>query len=71
VPGRRIGILDDTGRIIGRGRPGAIAVQLPDPVIAGDLSEHTARHQSSPDGEWYITSERGLLDPDGFLAVSR
>lgn len=65
-PGRRIGILDDTGQMVAEGETGALAIHRSDPgLMLGYLTE-TGIDLPLKD-EWFVTGDMVHAQPDGSL----
>lgn len=68
VPGHELAILDASGRPVGAGDLGEIAVRAPDPVMfAGYWNRPKATAEKIVDG-WLRTGDLGQIDEDGYIA---
>ena len=68
LPGVELRLVDDDGHDVGAGTPGEIWSRGPDCFI-GYTDEVATDAAFSPDG-WYMTGDIGVLDPDGYLAIT-
>jgi acyl-CoA synthetase (AMP-forming)/AMP-acid ligase II len=64
--GIRIGVVDETGRMLETGAPGEVVIQGPS-VIDGYASAE-ANATSFRDG-WFRTGDQGFIDADGYLSL--
>jgi acyl-coenzyme A synthetase/AMP-(fatty) acid ligase len=71
MPGSRMEIIDDSGRIVPRGEIGHIAMGLPNPQLMlgyRDDPERTRQAQvHGADGHWFITGDLGRMDDHGYV----
>ena len=65
--GVRIGIMDETGTLLGQGEQGEVVIQGPN-VTDGYLNNPEANASAFTDG-WFRTGDQGVLDPDGYLSL--
>ena len=65
--GVRIGIMDETGTLLGQGEQGEVVIQGPN-VTDGYLNNPEANARAFTDG-WFRTGDQGVLDPDGYLSL--
>lgn len=67
MPGHVVGIIDDSGRQVGVGETGQIAVARPDPVMfLGYWNKPEATHEKFV-GDWMTTGDQGMVDEDGYV----
>jgi propionyl-CoA synthetase len=73
VPGWDIRVLDEEGREVPRGDPGAIVAKLPLPPGAAttlwNAPERYADAYLTRYPGYYLTGDTGFIDPDGYLSV--
>jgi acetyl-CoA synthetase len=71
MPGSRMEIIDDGGRIVPRGEIGHIAMALPNPQLMLEYRDDPERTRQAkvhgPDGHWFITGDLGRMDDDGYV----
>ncbi|RMC28441.1 class I adenylate-forming enzyme family protein [Paracoccus siganidrum] len=68
-PGRHVAILDQDGRPLPAGQPGALALRRDDPgLFLGylDQPEETAARMR---GEWFLTGDQAQADPSGAITL--
>jgi acyl-CoA synthetase (AMP-forming)/AMP-acid ligase II len=68
LPGVEIRIVDDDGHDVEPGAPGEVWSQGPDRFV-GYTDAAVTEASFSPDG-WYMTGDIGVLDADGYLAIT-
>jgi amino acid adenylation domain-containing protein len=66
--GPEIGIMDDSGSLVGPCRTGEIVIRGPN-VMAGYAANPSA-NQSAFSGGWFRTGDQGRLDEEGYLFIS-
>jgi acetyl-CoA synthetase len=67
IPGHRVEVLDEEGRIVPAGQLGTIAVEAPDPVMfLGYWRNHEATRQKFR-GSWCLTGDLARRDEQGYL----
>jgi acetyl-CoA synthetase len=67
VPGHRVAIVDDAGRIAPAGVAGNIAVERPDPVMFLRYWNNEAATAAKFVGNWMLTGDIGESDADGYI----
>ena len=71
IPGHRVAILAEDGRVVPDGEVGQIAVQSPDPVMFlrywNQPSATAAKFVDGPDGRYLLTGDTGSRDADGYF----
>ena len=65
--GVRLGIMDDSGRLVAHGDAGEVVIQGPN-VIDGYSNNPEANASAFIDG-WFRTGDQGVLDADGYLSL--
>ena len=65
--GVRLGIMGDSGALVGKGNPGEVVIQGPN-VIDGYANNAEANVSAFIDG-WFRTGDQGVLDADGYLSL--
>ncbi|HTK16303.1 MAG TPA: AMP-binding protein [Acidimicrobiia bacterium] len=68
LPGVEIRLVDDDGNDVEQGEPGEIWSRGPD-CFVGYTDPVVTQAAFSPDG-WFMTGDVGVLDPDGYLAIT-
>jgi acyl-CoA synthetase len=68
LPGNRIRLVDEDGHEVGPGEPGEILSRGPD-CFVGYTDPALTATVFDPDG-WYRTGDIGVLDEDGYLAIT-
>jgi acyl-CoA synthetase (AMP-forming)/AMP-acid ligase II len=66
--GVKIGIMDDSGRLLDAGERGEVVIQGPN-VVAGYENNPEANAKSFTKG-WFRTGDQGVLDADGYLSLT-
>jgi acetyl-CoA synthetase len=67
VPGHRVAIVDQAGRVLPAGVPGNIAVQRPDPVMFLRYWNNDAATASKFVDDWLLTGDIGESDAEGYI----
>jgi acetyl-CoA synthetase len=67
VPGHRVEVLDEEGRIARPGEVGTIAVQAPDPVMFLNYWRNPDATRQKFRGPWCMTGDRARRDDQGYL----
>ncbi|MBK5922170.1 hypothetical protein CCR80_14110 [Rhodothalassium salexigens] len=67
LPGTELKLVDDTGQVVPRGRPGEVVVRGPQ-VVLGYLNQPDATGETIRDG-WLHTGDIGVIDEDGALRI--
>ena len=67
VPGHRVGLIDESGREVGPGEVGQIAVARPDPVMFLEYWENPEATERKFVGDWMTTGDQGIRDADGYV----
>jgi acetyl-CoA synthetase len=67
IPGHRVEIVDDQGRVLPVGETGNIAIQAPDPVMFLQYWNNPAATEKKFAGPWCLTGDMGRRDDDGYL----
>jgi len=70
-PGTEMDVIDASGRRLPPGQEGDLAVKLPNPQLMlgywKDAEKTAACFVDSPEGRWYLTSDRAEKDDDGYF----
>lgn len=70
-PGTEMDVIDSSGRRLPSGQEGDLAVKLPNPQLMlgywKDAEKTAACFVDSPEGRWYLTSDRAEKDADGYF----
>jgi acyl-CoA synthetase (AMP-forming)/AMP-acid ligase II len=66
--GVEVGIMDEAGRLLGRGQTGEVVVRGAN-VVDGYEHNPAANLAAFTDG-WFRTGDQGILDADGYLALT-
>ena len=67
VPGHRVAVIADDGRICAPDEPGQIAVARPDPVMFLSYWNRPEATQAKFIGDWMTTGDQGVMDADGYI----
>ena len=67
LPGVELRLVDDDGKDVGQGMPGEIWSRGPDCFVG--YTDANATANAFTDG-WFMTGDVGVLDEDGFLAIT-
>ncbi len=67
VPGHRVAIVDEHGRVAPSGTAGNIAVLRPDPVMFLQYWNNFKATQEKFIGDWLLTGDVGTMDDDGYI----
>ena len=67
VPGHRVGLIDESGREVGPGEVGQIAVARPDPVMFLEYWENPEATERKFVGDWMTTGDQGIRDAEGYV----
>lgn len=67
VPGHRLAVIDDQGKVQVAGQTGHIAVQRPDPVMFLGYWNNEKGTQEKFIKDWLVTGDTGFLDEDGYV----
>jgi acetyl-CoA synthetase len=67
VPGHRLAIVDEAGRIVADGTAGNIAVARPDPVMFLEYWRNPAATAAKFAGDWLLTGDTGTMDAEGWI----
>ncbi|WP_251864060.1 acyl-CoA synthetase [Achromobacter sp. Marseille-Q4962] len=67
VPGHRVDIVDDAGRLLPDGEEGNIGVLRPDPVMFLGYWNNPEATREKFAGEYLLTGDQGVRDADGFI----
>ncbi len=67
VPGHRVEIVDDEGRVLPAGETGNIAIQAPDPVMFIEYWNNPEATRKKFAGSWCLTGDMGRRDDEGYL----
>jgi acyl-CoA synthetase (AMP-forming)/AMP-acid ligase II len=68
LPGVEIRLVDENGREVARGEPGEILSRGPDCFVG--YTDPVATKNAFDDDGWYATGDIGVLDADGYLAIT-
>jgi acyl-CoA synthetase len=68
LPGVELRIVDDDGRDVPRGTPGEIWSRGPDCFVG--YTDPALTDDAFAAGDWYMTGDIGVLDADGYLAIT-
>jgi acetyl-CoA synthetase/medium-chain acyl-CoA synthetase len=67
MPGHRVEIIDEQGRILPPGEVGDIALSGSPPSLFRGYWKDEAASQGARRGRWYVTGDRGYRDEDGYF----
>ncbi len=67
IPGKIVGIIDDSGNPVPTGTIGEIAVKKPDPVMFLEYWKNPVATRNKYKGEWLLTGDTGHQDEDGYF----
>ncbi len=67
VPGHRLAVVDEAGRVLPPGELGQIAVARPDPVMFLGYWNNPCATRAKFAGDWLLTGDLGRLDEDGYV----
>ena len=67
VPGHRLAIVDDAGRVVPSDTLGNIAVERGDPVMFLDYWRNPRATRGKFAGDWLLTGDTGTMDADGWI----
>lgn len=67
VPGHRVAIVDDAGRVLPAGEEGSIGIHAPDPVMFLGYWRNPEATREKFAGEFLVTGDIGVMDADGFI----
>jgi acetyl-CoA synthetase len=67
IPGHRVAIIDDQGKLVPAGQTGHIAVAAPDPVMFLEYWHNPDATQRKFVGSWCLTGDMGRLDVDDYF----
>ena len=67
VPGHRLAIVDEAGRVAADGALGNIAVERPDPVMFLEYWRNPAATAAKFAGDWLLTGDTGIMDAEGWI----
>jgi acetyl-CoA synthetase len=67
VPGHRVAVIADDGRVCAPDEPGQIAVARPDPVMFLSYWNRPEATEAKFVGDWMTTGDQGVMDADGYI----
>jgi acetyl-CoA synthetase len=67
VPGHRLAIVDEAGRVVADDTAGNIAVARPDPVMFLEYWRDPTATAAKFAGDWLLTGDTGIMDADGWI----
>lgn len=67
VPGHRVAIIDDRGKVLPAGETGQIAIRRPDPVMFLEYWKNPEATAQKFVGDWMTTGDQGTADEDGYV----
>ncbi|WP_116141432.1 acyl-CoA synthetase [Trinickia diaoshuihuensis] len=67
VPGHRVEIVDDAGRVLPIGTEGNIGIRAPDPVMFLGYWRNLEATREKFAGDYLVTGDIGVMDADGFI----
>jgi acetyl-CoA synthetase len=67
VPGHRVAVIDESGRVLPPGETGEIAIARPDPVMFLRYWENPVATADKFAGDWLKTGDTGRMDEDGYF----
>ncbi|MGY6569674.1 MAG: acyl-CoA synthetase [Salinarimonas sp.] len=67
VPGHRVAVIADDGRICAPDEPGQIAVARPDPVMFLSYWNRPEATEAKFIGDWMTTGDQGVMDAEGYI----
>lgn len=68
VPGHTVAIIDDTGKVLGPGETGIIAIKRPDPVMFLEYWKDPEATAQRYIGGWLTTGDQGVIDEEGYFS---
>nr|AOE43157.1 putative acetyl-CoA synthetase [Cavenderia deminutiva] len=67
IPGHRVEIVDDSGKVLPTGNVGNIALSTPDPVVFLRYWNNPKATKDKYVGQWLLTGDLGKKDEDGYF----
>ena len=67
VPGHKVEIVDESGKVVPNGKLGNIAIQRPDPVMLLEYWNNQNATKQKYINDWLITGDKGKRDENGWL----
>ncbi len=67
VPGHDVAIIDETGRVLGPGEQGQIAIRAPNPVMFLEYWQNRKATVEKYVGDWLKTGDQGECDAEGYI----
>lgn len=67
VPGHRVAIVDENGKVLPPGTTGQVAIARPDPVMFLGYWNNPAATEAKFAGDWMKTGDLGRQDADGYV----
>ncbi|MBP2292607.1 acyl-CoA synthetase [Azospirillum rugosum] len=67
VPGHDVAVIDESGKRLGPGQLGLIAVHRPDPVMFLQYWNNPQATAAKFIADWLVTGDQGELDADGYI----
>ena len=67
VPGHRVEIVDESGKVVPNGKLGNIAVKRPDPVMLLEYWNNQDATTQKYVNDWLITGDKGIKDKNGWF----
>jgi acetyl-CoA synthetase len=67
VPGHKVEIVDETGRVLPTGEPGIVAIRRPDPVMLLEYWQNPEATQAKFAEDWLLTGDVAVKDDDGYF----
>lgn len=66
--GRRVAVLDEDGKPVARGQPGALAVARDDPGLMLGYLDAPEATRARLRGEWFLSGDMAVMAPDGAIS---
>jgi acetyl-CoA synthetase len=67
MPGHRVEVIDDEGRVLPPGQVGEVAIESPDPVMFLEYWKNPQATKEKYIGEWCLSGDLAKKDEDGYF----